>query len=183
MQPFTAIIPKLLDLINSSSQKKEVQTSNNKMEKPIKNLFKQASFAVGSLSSLRGAFGQQNKGKKSDLRFSNDINSVPEERAPLLNQSWEEMPSDPNFISHIISEIKQALIKAGENPLEALPLLNYVILPDLVSDYAPQFKPGTRTTRLGDILVRLIDKISANKPLAFFLDDIQWYIVIFFNIF
>jgi hypothetical protein len=187
MHVFVTIVPKLLDLIESLITKKEKEVQVTRKVDNNKMLLKQSSF-IGSLSSIKGMLSAQSphNRRKSDLRFATDTSNSQKVAANTsnsqnkfsedgpLNQTWNDFSKDPNLTQNLIDAVKAALCKVDENPVEALELLNFVVIPDLEQNIALQFKPGTRTNLLANLLARIIDKITVNRPLALLVDDIQW---------
>jgi hypothetical protein len=197
MHVFVTIAPKLLDLIESLITKKEKEVQVTRKVDNNKMLLKQSSF-IGSLSSIKGMLSAQSphNRRKSDLRFATDTSNSQKVAANTsnsqkvaantsnsqnkfsedgpLNQTWNDFSKDPNLTQNLIDAVKAALCKVDENPVEALELLNFVVIPDLEQNIALQFKPGTRTNLLANLLARIIDKITVNRPLALLVDDIQW---------
>lgn len=177
MHVFTVLVPKLLDIIEFSSKKKDL-LPNRKIDTRYKTILKDASAIKGSYSSFKSLLlGQPSIFKKSDSRFFGSVAHTHSEGAhddQFQNQNWNDSPNDPNIIPNLVAAMKKALSKIDEDPVEALQLLNSVVMPDLVPQSSPQFKPGTRTNLLGNLLTRIIDKVSENRPLALLLDDIQW---------
>lgn len=180
MHVFTVLVPKLLDIIEFSTKKKDILPAR-KMDSRYKTILKDASGFKGSSGSFKSILlGQKSMLKKSESRFVG-TGSQPQTECTqddqYQNPNLNDLSMDASSIPHLIAAIKKALAKVDEDPVEALQLLNYVVMPDLAAQSSTQFKPGTRTTLLGRLLARIIDKVSENRPLALIVDDIQWFFV------
>ena len=82
----------------------------------------------------------------------------------VIEQDW-------NFIK------ASALEKIGEDATQWLPVLNSVILPDVdLAHELDDLVPEIRTSLLSHLLVRIIERLTENRPIAIFIDDAQWMV-------
>ena len=120
--------------------------------------------------------------KKIPLRFGSlkmkvHPSSDPKQ-APMQDKNKGEGESIQKsvFEGHgaIISRLKNRLLRVGEDPKQILPLLNPLIQPIIEeTEDSARISPDGRTLLLAGLLVRLLDRLSENHPIAILIDDVD----------
>lgn len=194
MYPFTIIVPRLLDLVDwSINLKKPMKTESSVEQKdsfqrtrrPSLHNFKSFASAAGSHSSdihRHDSVGEKKSKHISHIpsmlskTFSSIRSAMNLKRGVSVVHPGKEDKVEPvNVEQQVVDSIKEALLKIGENPIDTLPLLNNVLLPDIdILNATEHLRPAAKTNLLGDLLIRMINKLTEHRPIAFLVDDVQW---------
>ena len=183
MYPYMIIVPRLLDLIDWNYSLKKTRTDSKDLVKATGTLRK---FKVGDSKDQISESPKPKNGKKTypEMGHGFSVSSIVSQAVSTIKKAIkkkdtkthpvkEKQSDDPDVL--LVASIRDALRKVGEDPDKALPLLNNVLLPDIdLKNTLEEMRPESHTTLLARLIIGIIDKLTENRPVALFIDDIHW---------
>lgn len=181
MYPYMIIVPRLLDLIDWNYSLKKTRTGSKDSVASTGTFRK---FKVADSKDQISEEPKNGKKKYPELGQGFSVSSIVSQAVTTIKKAInkkdskvhpgkEKQSDDPDV--RLVASIRDALRKVGEDPDKALPLLNNVLLPDIdLKNTLEGMRPESHTTLLARLIIGIIDKLTENRPMALFIDDIHW---------
>jgi hypothetical protein len=191
MYPYMIIVPRLLDLIDWHYSLKKGYRDSTESKISVRDSttsFRKFTVADSKDRLIDKQETKSGRKKAADFNIRFSVSSMVSQTVSTIKKaiknkdskvSPEKEKSNDDSDARLVASIRDALRKVGEDPERALPLLNNVLLPDIdLKNSLDGMRPEAHTSLLTRLIIGIIDKLTENRPMAFFIDDVQWYVKI-----